>query len=146
MLWTTVCILRPANDQKGKTSADLKTLGDQICGVGLSVRFNSHLITIWHRDSSKQKSIDGILQSVLSELPPELTPKPDNYFYKRHCDHPGFEPPPELKAVLDSHNARVAAEKAAAEKAVPTPIPEETDGAHGTNGSAQSVLAEPQAA
>ena len=92
--------------------------GDQICGVGLSVRFNSHLITIWHRDSSKQKSIDGLLQCVLGELPAELAPKPDNYFYKRHCDHPGFNPPPELKLVLDSHNARVEAAKAAAEKFV----------------------------
>ncbi|KUI57260.1 Eukaryotic translation initiation factor 4E type 2 [Cytospora mali] len=92
--------------------------GDQICGVGLSVRFNSHLITIWHRDSSKQKSIDGLLQCVLNELPAELAPKPDNYFYKRHCDHPGFNPPPELKVVLDSHNARVEAAKAAAEKFV----------------------------
>lgn len=92
--------------------------GDQICGVGLSVRFNSHLITIWHRDSSKQKSIDGLLECVLTELPAELTPKADNYFYKRHCDHPGFNPPPELKAVLDSHNARVEAAKAAAEKFV----------------------------
>lgn len=92
--------------------------GDQICGVGLSVRFNSHLITIWHRDSSKQKSIDGLLACVLAELPAELAPKADNYFYKRHCDHPGFNPPPELKAVLDSHNARVEAAKAAAEKFV----------------------------
>lgn len=112
----------------------------------MSVRFSSHLITIWHRDSSKQKSIDGILQCVLSELPPELTPKADNYFYKRHCDHPGFEPPPELKAVLDSHNARVAAEKAAADKA-PTPIPEEShgtndmNGTNGTNGDASAVVA-----
>ncbi|KUI63853.1 Eukaryotic translation initiation factor 4E type 2 [Cytospora mali] len=92
--------------------------GDQICGVGLSVRFNSHLITIWHRDSSKQKSIDGLLECVLKELPAELAPKPDNYFYKRHCDHPGFNPPPELKVVLDSHNARVEAAKAAAERFV----------------------------
>lgn len=111
-----------------KRQADRRVdTGDQLCGVGLSVRFNSHLITIWHRDSSKQKSIDGLLETVLSELPPELTPKPDNYFYKRHCDHPGFELPPELKAVLDSHNARVAADKAAAEKA-PATIPEETNG------------------
>lgn len=92
--------------------------GDQICGVGLSVRFNSHLITIWHRDSSKQKSVDGLLSTVLAELPDELAPKPDNYFYKRHCDHPGFNPPPELKAVLDSHNARVEAARAAADKFV----------------------------
>lgn len=92
--------------------------GDQLCGVGLSVRFNSHLITIWHRDSSKQKSIDGIIECVLTDMPAELRPKADNYFYKRHCDHPGFNPPPELKVVLDSHNARIEAAKAAAEKYV----------------------------
>lgn len=93
-------------------------LGDQICGVGLSVRFNSHLITIWHRDSSKQKSIDGLIECVLTDMPAELRPKADNYFYKRHCDHPGFNPPPELKLVLDSHNARIEAAKVAAEKYV----------------------------
>ncbi|RKF55881.1 Eukaryotic translation initiation factor 4E type 3 [Erysiphe neolycopersici] len=64
--------------------------GDQLCGVGLSVRFNSHLISIWHRDASKQKSIDAILKMVLDELPTELLPKADNYFYKKHSDHAGF--------------------------------------------------------
>jgi len=67
--------------------------GDQLCGVGLSVRFNSHLISIWHRDASKQKSIDAILATVLEELPAELKPKPDNYFYKKHSDHAGFKAP-----------------------------------------------------
>lgn len=67
--------------------------GDQLCGVGLSVRFNSHLISIWHRDASKQKSIDAILATVLAELPAELKPKPDNYFYKKHSDHAGFKAP-----------------------------------------------------
>ncbi|KAK3325491.1 translation initiation factor eIF 4e-like domain-containing protein [Apodospora peruviana] len=84
--------------------------GDQICGVGLSVRFNSHLISIWHRDSSRQKSIDGMLECLLEELPAELRPKPDNYFYKKHADHVGFKAPPELQAVLDSQKARDAAE------------------------------------
>lgn len=92
-------------------------LGDQICGVGLSVRFNSHLISIWHRDSSKRKSIDSILKTVLEELPPELTPKPDNYFYKRHMDHQGFKVPPELQAVVDSQKAREAAAAAKAKEA-----------------------------
>ena len=68
-------------------------LADQICGVGLSVRFNSHLISIWHRDASKQKSVDGIRDCVVTELPPELRPKPENYFYKKHSDHAGFKPP-----------------------------------------------------
>ena len=67
--------------------------GDQLCGVGLSVRFNSHLISVWHRDASKQKSIDAILATVLEELPAELKPKPDNYFYKKHSDHAGFKAP-----------------------------------------------------
>lgn len=68
-------------------------IGDQLCGVGLSIRFNSHLISVWHRDSSKQKSIDAILATVLEELPDELKPKPDNYFYKKHSDHAGFKAP-----------------------------------------------------
>ncbi|KAI4868327.1 translation initiation factor eIF4e [Hypoxylon rubiginosum] len=90
--------------------------GDQICGVGLSVRFNSHLVSVWHRDASRQKSIDGILQAVLDDLPPELAPKPDNYFYKKHADHPGFNPPPELQAVLDSQKKRAQEAAAAAQK------------------------------
>lgn len=106
----------------------MNKIGDQICGVGLSVRFNSHLITIWHRDASKEGSIDGILQTVLKELPPELTPKPDNYFYKRHQDHPGFEPSPELKLVLDSHNARVDAAKNMVEKALSSGTSQATSG------------------
>ena len=67
--------------------------GDQLAGVGLSVRFNSHLISIWHRAGSNQKSIDAILATVLEELPAELKPKPDNYFYKKHSDHAGFKAP-----------------------------------------------------
>ncbi|TQS36618.1 hypothetical protein Golomagni_02924 [Golovinomyces magnicellulatus] len=67
--------------------------GDQLCGVGLSVRFSSHLISIWHRDASKQKSVDAMLKLVFEELPVELHPKPDNYFYKKHSDHAGFKAP-----------------------------------------------------
>lgn len=74
-------------------------VGDQLCGVGLSVRFNSHLISIWHRDSSKQKSVDSILATVLEELPDELKPKPDNYFYKKHSDHAGFKAPTPTKGM-----------------------------------------------
>ncbi|KAG6002077.1 hypothetical protein E4U21_003479 [Claviceps maximensis] len=66
---------------------------DQLCGVGLSVRFNAHLITVWHRDSSKTNSVDAMLACILEELPLEIRPKPDNYFYKRHRDHAGFKGP-----------------------------------------------------
>lgn len=89
-------------------------LDDQLCGVGLSVRFNSHLVTIWHRDSSKQNSIDGLIKCVLEDLPEELRLKPDNYFYKKHSDHAGFKAPPELQAVLDSQKRTEAVRAAAA--------------------------------
>lgn len=84
--------------------------------MGLSVRFNSHLISIWHRDGSKQKSIDGMLQCVLENLEPELQPKADNYFYKKHSDHAGFKAPPELQAVLDSQKKREAEQAEAVKK------------------------------
>ncbi|UNI19045.1 hypothetical protein JDV02_005265 [Purpureocillium takamizusanense] len=82
--------------------------GDQLCGVGLSVRFNSHLITVWHRDSSKQASIDGMLACVMDELPPELRPKPDNYFYKRHRDHAGFKAPSDAQPAASKEGGLVA--------------------------------------
>jgi len=62
------------------------------------VRFNSHLISIWHRDASNQKSVDGIRDCVLEALPAELRPKPENYFYKKHSDHAGFKPPTDAQA------------------------------------------------
>ncbi|PNY24850.1 Eukaryotic translation initiation factor 4E type 3-A [Tolypocladium capitatum] len=96
-VWTRVQLL--AIGEQLQSALDV---GDQLCGVGLSVRFSSHLITIWHRDSSKQASVDGMLACVLEELPAEMAPKPENYYYKRHCDHAGFKAPPELQAVLDS--------------------------------------------
>lgn len=108
-VWTIVQVLA-IGEQLQSVLED----GDQICGVGLSVRFNSHLISIWHRESSKKKSIDNMLECVLNQLPPELRPKPDNYFYKKHSDHAGFSAPPELQAVLDSQKAREAAAAAAA--------------------------------
>jgi hypothetical protein len=34
---------------------------------------------------------------VIDELPEEMKPKPDNYFYKKHSDHAGFKAPEEAK-------------------------------------------------
>ncbi|EAA32257.3 translation initiation factor eIF4e [Neurospora crassa] len=101
--WTRVQLLAI-----GEELQDVLEEGDQICGVGLSVRFNAHLISIWHRDASKQKSVDAILQLVLTKAIPDDFPplKPDNYFYKKHSDHAGFNPSPEMQAVLDSQKAR----------------------------------------
>lgn len=38
-----------------------------------------------------------MLACILEELPPEIKPKPDNYFYKRHRDHSGFKDPESMK-------------------------------------------------
>ena len=58
---------------------------------------------------------------MLDELPAEMRPKPDNYFYKKHSDHAGFKAPPELQAVLDSQKARDAKAKEAAAAAAKAP-------------------------
>lgn len=63
---------------------------DDLCGMSLSVRFNSNLITIWNRDGTAQKTIDGILAVVMKELSPEIMPKEGSYYYKRHSEHAGF--------------------------------------------------------
>jgi len=58
-----------------------------------------------------------MLACVLEELPADLRPRPDNYFYKKHADHAGFKAPPELQAVVDSQRAREAAAAKAKEEA-----------------------------
>ena len=58
--------------------------------MSFSVRFNSNLITIWNRDATNQRSINGILEVLLKLLSPELTPKDGSYYYKRHSEHTGF--------------------------------------------------------
>jgi hypothetical protein len=114
--------------------------------VGLSVRFNSHLVSVWHRDASRQASVDAILQCVLDELPAELRPKPDNYFYKKHSDHAGFKVPPELQAVIDSQRAReaAAAKVAAASKSDGAAAgPEQAAASGGSQGTAPKIVEVP---
>ncbi|KAL2887436.1 eukaryotic initiation factor 4E [Ceratocystis lukuohia] len=114
-IWTRVQLLAI-----GEKLESVLEEGDQICGVGLSVRFNSHLITVWHRDASKKKSIENLLKCVLDEFPEDKQPKADTYFYKKHSDHSGFKATPEIQAVLDSkkrnEEAAAAAAAAAAQK------------------------------
>lgn len=71
----------------------------------------------------------------MEQLPPELQPKQENYFYKKHADHPGFNPPPELKAVLESQKK---AEAARAEKTTGT-----VDSPVGGDGDQPAVMVEP---
>ncbi|KAI9878622.1 MAG: hypothetical protein M1830_000389 [Pleopsidium flavum] len=63
---------------------------DDICGLSLTTRFTSNLIMLWNRNGTNQKSIDGILEVVLEELPDHLKPKDSSYYYKKHSEHAGF--------------------------------------------------------
>ena len=66
---------------------------DDICGVSLSVRFTSNLITIWNRDADHKEGIQKILDTVLEMLSEDLVPKESAYYYKRHSEHAGFRAP-----------------------------------------------------
>ncbi|MCJ1433251.1 hypothetical protein MMC27_002610 [Xylographa pallens] len=74
----------------GEQFADVIQPKDDLCGISLSVRFNSNLIMIWNRDGTAQASIDGIRDVVLQNLSPALQPKENSYYYKPHSDHAGF--------------------------------------------------------
>ncbi|KAI9847659.1 MAG: hypothetical protein M1838_000805 [Thelocarpon superellum] len=74
----------------GEALQDVVEAGDDICGVSISVRFNSHLVSVWNRDGANQTSVDAIKAKVLEELPEELRPTPNNIYYKKHSEHTGF--------------------------------------------------------
>jgi Eukaryotic initiation factor 4E len=75
----------------GEQFADVIQPKDDLCGCSLSTRFNSNLITIWNRDGTNQKSIDGLVQVVLDRISPELKPKENSFYYKKHSEHQGFD-------------------------------------------------------
>ena len=64
--------------------------GDDLCGLSYSARFNSDLISIWHRDASNEASRNGILDVVLSGINPQLKPDQRQIYYKRHMEHSTF--------------------------------------------------------
>ncbi|KAF8465237.1 translation initiation factor eIF 4e-like domain-containing protein [Kalaharituber pfeilii] len=74
----------------GENLQEVVEKGDDICGVSISVRFNSYLVMVWNRDGDNQKSIDKILERVLEYLPEELRPQQQNYYYKKHKAHKAY--------------------------------------------------------
>ncbi|KAI4155068.1 MAG: hypothetical protein LQ340_001247 [Diploschistes diacapsis] len=74
----------------GEQFADVIQPKDDLCGLSLSIRFNSNLITIWNRDGAAQGTIDGMLATILAKISPELRPKDGSYYYKRHSEHASF--------------------------------------------------------
>jgi hypothetical protein len=62
-----------------------------VIGISTSVRFNSHLISIWNKSGSNTKAIKALEDTVIERLSPHLRPTSSHsYFYKRHDEHEGY--------------------------------------------------------
>ncbi|MCJ1447284.1 MAG: hypothetical protein MMC23_007795 [Stictis urceolatum] len=94
----------------GEQFADVLEPRDDICGLSLSTRFNSNLITVWNRDGGNQKAIDGILEVVLAQISEAIKPRENTYYYKKHSEHAGFQEA--VTKAQESQAARVQAEEA----------------------------------
>lgn len=66
--------------------------GDDLCGISMSTRFNTNLISIWHRRADASSSKEGILRVVKETIAPDLKEVlvDGSYYYKRHSEHAGF--------------------------------------------------------
>ncbi|PGH33116.1 hypothetical protein GX50_04100 [[Emmonsia] crescens] len=83
-----VAILCMANEFQAALEAE----HDHVLGISTSVRFNSHLISIWNKSGSNPKAIKALEDTVLERLSADLRPlSTRSYFYKRHDEHEGFK-------------------------------------------------------
>jgi hypothetical protein len=74
----------------------------------MSVRFNSHLISVWHKSGSNGNAIKALEATIVSRLSPELRPTgPSTFFYKRHDKHECFQQAIEQAAESDAVPAQV---------------------------------------
>lgn len=106
--WQEICMMAIGEQLQEAVQADQldkASFRDDICGVSLSVRFNSMLIQIWNRDAEHQTGVDSIVQTVVHGLSPELKPKDGSYYYKRHNEHAGFAQTEEKKSASSGNNA-----------------------------------------
>jgi len=70
------------------------------------------LVTIWNRDGDHEAGKQRILETVLREIPENLTPKrPDMSYYKKHSSHAGFtavaKQDPEIETKVDEEVRKV---------------------------------------
>lgn len=88
--WREVCMMAIGEQLQEAVKTQRKTFVDDICGVGLSVRFTSILVQIWNRDGEHTDGIDRILSTVMDTVPAELKPNDSSHYYKRHVEHASF--------------------------------------------------------
>lgn len=88
--WKEICMMAIGEQLQQAVASNRMTFVDDICGVSLSVRFTSILVQIWNRDADHKDGIDKIIQTVMENLPEDLKPKENAYYYKKHSDHSNF--------------------------------------------------------
>ncbi|OJJ81032.1 eukaryotic translation initiation factor 4E [Aspergillus glaucus CBS 516.65] len=67
--------------------AALEKEHDHVLGISSSVRFNSHLISVWNKLGDNELSIKTLERTILERLSPDLRPSgshADGYSYRRH--------------------------------------------------------------
>ncbi|KAL4945838.1 hypothetical protein BDV06DRAFT_209156 [Aspergillus oleicola] len=67
---------------------------DHVLGVSTSVRFNTHLISVWNKLGGNEASVELLKETILKRLSPELRPVDagtNSYFYKRHESNEGYK-------------------------------------------------------
>ncbi|KAL4790850.1 translation initiation factor eIF 4e-like domain-containing protein [Aspergillus venezuelensis] len=67
---------------------------DHVLGVSTSVRFNTHLISVWNKLGNNERSVELLKETILNRLSPELRPVDsgsNSFFYKRHDANEGFK-------------------------------------------------------
>ncbi|PNS19254.1 Eukaryotic translation initiation factor 4E type 3-A [Sphaceloma murrayae] len=89
--WKEVCMMAIGEQLQAAVESKRITFRDDICGVSLSVRFNSILVQVWHRDADHEEGRERIVKTVLEGLSEELKPREGSWYYKRHDEHGGFE-------------------------------------------------------
>lgn len=88
--WKDVCMLAIGEQLQSCVETNRTTFRDDICGISLSVRFNSMLVQIWNRDGEHEAGIQSILECVVGTLNEELKPREGSFYYKKHSEHSGF--------------------------------------------------------
>ncbi|KAA8651894.1 hypothetical protein EYZ11_009466 [Aspergillus tanneri] len=82
-----IAILCMANEFQ----AALEEEHDHVLGISTSMRFNSHIISVWNKLGDNERSIQLLERTILDRLSPDLRPTGSKtYFYKRHEENEGY--------------------------------------------------------
>lgn len=89
-VWEEICLMGCG----GELQAALAESGsrDHVLGMSFSPRLYWVHISVWTKKGGEEKSRAVVQKTVLERLSPDLRPTSEGeYYYKRHCEHEGWE-------------------------------------------------------